>query len=233
LVEKSDDDVVVAMLNNHTAQVSERLMAALVNRSKTKSAFQIPLVLRPDLPVALAEEMYAWASEKIRAVIMCQFDVDPAVIDRTMGKVVKREVVNIKAARENADPLSLLVDKLFNAGQLSTGYLVRNLREGQIKVFEYALAKLTGLPAEAVRNVISDRNSERLANICAALELDSAVFMTIVQLTRRQRGDLGVQEQSAELAEKYQSINSADAKAVLNEWRNKSGKIFSTQRKSH
>jgi uncharacterized protein (DUF2336 family) len=233
LVKKGEDDVIVSLLNNHTAHVSDSLMAALVAQSQTKSAFQIPLVLRPDLPVALAEEMYIWVGEKIRAVIVCQFEIDPVVIEKTMGKVLKQEVGNLKSARENADPLSQLVEKLFSAGQLSNGFLVRNLREGQLKVFEYALAKLTGLAAETVRHAISDRNSERLAIICATLQMDRAVFLTIVQLTRRQRGDLGIHEHSAGLADSYQSISPADAKALLSEWRAEPGKPISFKGNLH
>lgn len=253
LAAKGYTEVIETLLNNHTARISPKLMRTLVAKSKTVENFRRPLVMRPDLPVALATEMYAWVGKALRAVIVCQFDIDPAELDRKLSTVVKKGVAKLHSgaladergegngngrspakeahraagnaiakgysAGDHDAPEAQLIEKLYGAGQIAPAFLLRSLREGQIKLFEHALGKLADLPVEVVRQAIRQPDDETLASICAALSLDRMAYMSILQLTRNQRGDLGLRSKSAELQEKYQALSPSDAKATLQLWR--------------
>lgn len=218
LAAKGDRKVVERLLNNHTAHLSEKLMRSLVEESKTVESYRRPLILRPDLPVALAEEMYAWVGDTLRALIVCQFDIDPAVLDQSLSKAVKSGVDRLQAGVNALDPEAMLVEKLFSAGQLGMGYLVGVLRDGQIKLFEHALKQLSGLPVTSIREAVRDTKGETLATICAALSIDRMVYSSIVQMTRQLRGDLGLREKADTLLKHYDAIDRAEAKATLDRW---------------
>jgi uncharacterized protein (DUF2336 family) len=81
-----------------------------------------------------------------------------------------------------------LVSKLWDAGQLRPGYLLRALREGKLSLFEAALAKLGRFSTEQVRLALSGDRPELLALACFSVGLDRSVFPTLLALVRSLNG---------------------------------------------
>ena len=80
-----------------------------------------------------------------------------------------------------------LVDKLFLAGQLKAGFLLRVLHQGQIDLFELAFARLLDLSITEMRQTLYERGHKSVAMACRAVGIDRCVFPTVYNLSRAAR----------------------------------------------
>lgn len=221
LVRHGNEDVVVALLENSSAQISEVLMEHLVAESERVDRYQKPLLRRPDLPRPLAKRMYAWVSAALRQYILDNYNLDQAALDETMLNAMNEAVRANDGEDEPSDPSERLVERLYRAGQLNSGFVMKSLRQGEISLFEFALAKLCGLRVELMRRLVYEPGGEAFAIACRALDMDRQVFVTMYDLTRAARGTLTRthSEERQHLQEFYEGVTPADALSVVRRWR--------------
>jgi uncharacterized protein (DUF2336 family) len=172
-------DVTVRMIENPTAQITPDLLVQLGDQSEFLPEYQAPLLKRPFLPQPVAEKMYRWVSMALREYISEKFDVDA----KSLQIDVEDRRQTISAISTESDPSANLVNKLFDAGELSTGFMIKSLRQGEIDLFELAFAKLLNCKIEEFREILYADNAEILAAACRALNLDRVIFKTIFELT--------------------------------------------------
>jgi uncharacterized protein (DUF2336 family) len=219
LVDTRNPDVIVALLNNHSAKLSTDLVNELVDESELVERYQSPLLRRPDLPPLLARRMYAWVSAALRQHILQHFAIDEDDLDDTVAETM----VEVSAAESRSEPDEApqrLVDKLFDAGQLTPGFLIKALHQSEVTLFELGFAKLCGLRALLMRRIIYEPGGEALAIACRAIGLDRAVFQTVYKLTRQARGSEKTvpEAELAELKNYFDGLNRAGASLVLRKW---------------
>ncbi|MDF1721705.1 MAG: DUF2336 domain-containing protein [Minwuia sp.] len=221
LVETGSEDVVEALLDNDTAQISDALLEHLVAESQRVDRYQKPLLRRPDLPKALAKRMYAWVSAALRQYIVDNYKFDASELDDTMLNAMRDAVLESTGEVEVTDPSQRLVEKLHAAGQLNVGFAIKALRQGEVSLFEYALARIAEMRPELMRRMIYEPGGEALAIVCRALEFDRQVFLTIYELTRVARGMLArqISADRKRLQEFYDGMSLEDATAVVRRWR--------------
>lgn len=225
LAETGNDDVILEMIRNDTASISDDLFAQLVDESKKKESYHGPLLSRRELPADLARKMYAWVSAALRQHIVENFDIDPedlddalsGTVDDLTGGPARDEQTN---GEQDWDAAAKLIDKLFDAGQLTPGFILKSLREGHIAVFELGMSKLTGLRQTLARRILYEPGGEGLAIACKSIDVDRAVFLTIFELTRMSRANREPVDsvRVAELRELYDNMNKKTARLVLRNW---------------
>lgn len=221
LADTGSEDVITTLLGNETAQISDMLLEHLVAESQRVDSYQRPLLRRPDLPQRLAKRMYAWVSAALRQYIVENYSLDQTELDDTMLSAM-REAVSESTGEDLArDPSQRLVDKLAAAGQLNPAFALKALRQGEIGLFEFSLARLAGMRPELMRRLIYEPGGEALAIACRALDIDRQVFLTIYDLTRAARGMLGKShgQDRARLKDLYDDMAVDDAVGVVRRWR--------------
>jgi uncharacterized protein (DUF2336 family) len=220
LAETGNDDVIVEMIKNETASISEELFEQLVDNSKDRESYQKPLLSRNELPADLARKMFAWVSAALRQHIIENFDIDTDDLDDALSGTVDDLTDNPVQDDQDWDASSKLIEKLFDAGQLTPGFILKSLREGHVALFELGMAKLTGLRLTLTRRILYEPGGEGLAIACKSIDVDRAVFLTIFELTRKARANKEVVDQVriSELRELYDSMNKKTAKLVLRNW---------------
>jgi uncharacterized protein (DUF2336 family) len=112
-----------------------------------------------------------------------------------------------------------IVDKLHEAGQLRSGYLLRALREGKLSLFQAALAKLGALTLGEVRGASNSERPELLALACLSAGLDRSVFPTVLTLVRELNGGrpAGGPEGLQRAADMFGAYTAKTAATVLRE----------------
>lgn len=216
------EDVVVALLGNSSAALSSALMEHLVAESERIDSYQKPLLRRPDLPKHLAKRMYAWVSAALRHYIVEHYRLDSSELDDNVVSAMNDAVRETTGETESNDPSERLVDKLAASGQLNIGFAMKALRQGEIPLFEFALAKLTGLRPELMRRLIYEPGGEALAMACKSLEIDRQIFLTMFDLTRLAAADGGapdLRQERQKLQYFYNSLDPEEAVQVLRRWR--------------
>ncbi|HYM30229.1 MAG TPA: DUF2336 domain-containing protein [Candidatus Cybelea sp.] len=219
LCDTGNPDVISALLNNHTAKISTEVIKELAEQSQHALTYQGALLRRPDLPPDVAQRMYAWVSAALRKYIVDNYEVNVDDIDDTVAEALDAATQQ----NEPADPergAQRLIDKLHEARELTSGFLVKALRQGEIMLFELGLAKLCGLRPLLMRRIIYEPGGEGLAVACRAIGLDRAVFQTVYKLTRQARGSEAdvPDEEMIELKNYFDGLNRAGASLVLRKW---------------
>lgn len=179
LCDTDNTDVCVCLLKNHTAIISEHTLEILGRKSESIAAYQKPLLLRPFLPNHIAEKMYRWVSMSLREIISENFDIDPSILSINQNE---REQT-IRSISNDLDPSEMLIDKLHTAGELTTGFLLKSLRQGEIDLFELTFAKLADLTRLQIQGILYSKNPPLLAVACKALNLDKIIFSTMLDFT--------------------------------------------------
>lgn len=224
LVDNGSEDVIVTLLNNPDAQISATVMEHLVEESRRVDRYQNPLVKRQDLPKPLATKMCNWVSAALRMHIVENFDIDIHDLDDEIAQTVGEITKSTAEPQTDEDAVDTaaqkLIDKLYDAGELSPRFAVKSLSQGQITLFELAIAKLTGLRIRLTRRIIYEPGGEGLAVACRAIGVDRAVFISMYRLTRKARTKLDdpTDDDIRRLVEFYDRISAEDAQLVLRKW---------------
>ncbi len=178
LCETGNEEVCVCLINNHSANISDKTLEILSQQSETVLAYQKPLLMRPFLPKEIAEKMYRWVSTALRKLITERFEVNPNILQITP----EDRAQTILSISGDMDPSEMLVEKLHHAGELSNGFLLKSLRQGEIDLFEITFAKLAELSRKDLQVMLYSNDPKRLAVACKALGLDKSIFGTILEL---------------------------------------------------
>ena len=188
LARSEKESVLVALVRNATARISTVAYETLVEKSRSIASLQEPLTARPDLPPVLATRMCEWVSDALKSYIAKNYAIAPNKLSTAMAEasgVLKNEPASPR--NQPAESAQKLLDKLAISGQLKAGFLLRVLHQGQMDLFDLALAKLVNLPLPELRNKFYDGGPRAVALACRGVGIDRCVFNTVYNLSRQAR----------------------------------------------
>ena len=159
LVARDEIEVLTTLICNESADISERSMEHLVERSLEIESFREPLAHRKEMTGAMARRMYIWAGDALREFIIDSFDVDP---DSFEGG-------GIAADRE--------AEGGFSANAIT---FLAFLDAGDTDGFERAFAEAVRLPRHAMSVILHDSGLETLAIASKAAGIGKSAFGRIL-----------------------------------------------------
>ncbi len=182
------ESVLLALVRNVTAKISETTYNVLVEKSRAITGLAEPLVRRPDLPPQLATKMCDWVSDALKSYIKTNYAIAPRTVDAAMADATA-VLKNEPATPQDPPPDSAqkLIEKLAASGQLKAGFLMRVLSQGQIDLFDLAFARLLTVELETFRSFFYRDGSRLVALACRAAGIDKSVFPTVFNLSRQAR----------------------------------------------
>ena len=183
------ETVLVTLVRNLTARISSSAYESLVQKSRTLTGLQEPLVRRPGLPPALAIKMCEWVSDALKTYIKANYSAASQKVEAAFGDV--HQVMQSEAAGPHdppADSAQRLIEKMANSGQLKPGFLMRVLSQGQMDLFDLGFARLIGLDVSRFRKAFYDRGVRPMALACHGAGIDRSVFATVFSLSRQAHG---------------------------------------------
>lgn len=176
LVEFGEEDVIEALLNNKTASLTPEALGYLVAESRRVERFRSPLLMRPDLPSALAYRMFWWVSAALRRYVLQNFDVPEETLDQAILSLAgggNEDTFLRKAAH-------IVRGKNRNAG-LGLHDLINYMREGRAALFIAAMAEILAISTDTARRLTLDPGGEGLALICRAAGIPAPMFRRLLQ----------------------------------------------------
>jgi uncharacterized protein (DUF2336 family) len=188
LVACDHEPVLLALVRNATAKISDFGYRALVEKSRACQGLQEPLIRRHDMPGDLASNMCSWVSDALRVYIQNNYQVAPRHVDIALSEAniaLKAEPLGPKDPP--ADSAQKLIEKLAVSGQLKAGFLMRVLSQGQIDLFDLAFARLLEVELPLFRNFFYMDGVRLVALACRAAGIDKSVFATVFNLSRQAR----------------------------------------------
>jgi len=223
LVDKGEDDVIETLLVNKDAAISRQALGYIVQRSKRVDRFQQPLVAREDLPPDLAHKMFWWVSAALRDHILHNFSLDSVTVDELLQDTAQNTIEEARPLQPGRTVAEDLVRSLANRGELTTEFIMRSLKNGEIMLFTAALAERGRLDSETAQRIVLDPGGEPLAVLCRAVGLDRKQFASAYLMSRAPNGNVLGMSVSPESSQLFDSLTEQSAMAALQFWRQDQG----------
>ena len=223
LVDKGEEDVIEALLENKDAAISRQALSYVVERSKRVDRFQKPLVAREDLPPDLAHKMFWWVSSALRDHILHNYSLDSLTIDELLQDTAQSVLEEREPLRPGHTVAEDLVRTLAINGELTTEFIMQSLKDGEIRLFTAALAEKGRLDFETTQRIVLDTGGEPLAVLCRAVGMDRKQFNSALLMSRAPQGNILVVNVSQESARLFDSLTEHSAIAALQFWREDQG----------
>ena len=220
LVKTDDDGVIVTLLTNQEAKIDNDTIEELVEKSKIREVLQSPLIHRHDLPKHIAARMYSWVSMSLKQELMEIHSFSSDYLEEQIAASVDELQQEDGEKVEKVDNEQTLIDKLKKANKLHISFLMKSLRQGNIRLFELAFAEILNIPENIMCNILYERGPAALAIACCAAKIDKSVFLTMFRLTREAKM-MDTELSQAEIEHTYSQFVNTDeqrAKAILHKW---------------
>jgi uncharacterized protein (DUF2336 family) len=217
LVDAGDKDVIITLLNNHDARISESVMEYLAEESRRIDSYQRPLIRRPDLPRRIATRMYEWVSAELKGFIAERF----ALSETELEEAIKASVADVSPADEHdRGAAERLVEQLRERGKLNAELVLRALQQGQISLFEAALAAMSGMNRTLLQKLIYEDDGKSLAQVAKAIGIKRSEFLLIFQSIRqsRQEGTRLSKDETIALSRLFDDISPEAAQLQVQRW---------------
>ncbi len=163
------------LIENACAELPAFSWDRIVERHGHLAAIRESMLVMEDLPAATRVALVAKLSDTLAQFVVARnwLSADRAV--RIAGEARERSTVNI-AAVSRGDDMSGLVQHLRATGQLTAGLILRALLSGNLELFDYALAELSGLPPARVSALLHDRGGASLQALLTRAGLPESTF---------------------------------------------------------
>lgn len=219
IVETGRESVIVSLLRNANARISENTMGYLVEQSRRVDSFQEPILKREDLKPELAKRMFLWVSAALREHIVEQFDLDKGTVDELLEQVTSEEIA-ATGANARQSKASELADALKDEGMVTVDILLTALAEGEVPLFIALFAKVTKLREFLVQRLVFEPGGEGLAIASKAIGMSQGDFLRLFEYSHLAKAGTHeeVAEQTPALRAFYSQMPRKAASDVLRMW---------------
>jgi uncharacterized protein (DUF2336 family) len=224
LVARNDADIIEALLDNPTAELSRAALAYIVAEAERFDRFREPLVKRADLPRDLACRLYWYVSAAWRRYILDHFERFPV---QKLEAALEGAARHVEEPREKptataADGLAAVLDR---QGHLSPAVVIRCLRDRRVPAASGGIARLAGVKHDLARRIlVGDGGGESLAILACGAGFDREDFGRLHLLAARfNRGSHTTENDLNDLLAFYDRLPMNRAHAVLAAWNRERG----------
>lgn len=186
LAQNENISVLTALVRNATARISPDVFVTLVEKSRQIEALQEPLIHREDLPPDVGARMCSFVSEALKTFIVNNYAVKVEKLQAALS-AASTAVQTPAEPEQKGDNARRLIEKLYLAGQLKAGFLIRVLQQGNIELFELGFSRLLDISLSQTRQVLYEHGPETMAIACRAVGIDRCVFPVVYSQSYKAR----------------------------------------------
>jgi uncharacterized protein (DUF2336 family) len=163
------------LIENAYAELAPFSWDRIVERHGHLAAIRESMLVLEDLPAATRLALVAKLSDTLAQFVVARNWLSADRAGRIASEARERSTVNI-AARSRGDDMRDLVRHLRATSQLTAGLILRALLSGNLELFDYALAELSGLPRARVSALLHDRGGASLHALLRRAGLPESTF---------------------------------------------------------
>ncbi len=215
LVKTGRTDVILTLLENRNALISEKTLAFLVEESSRVDDFQEPILRREELPDHLAKRMFLWVSEALRKHIIDTYGLEEHVIDDLL-----KQVKEIQSSEGSSNRAKELAKEIQQTTEINAEMMIAALDNGQVRLFINLLARRASMREQLVKRMLYEPGGEGLAITFKALGFKKKDFLTVFAYSRRASPNTmqNFAKQKAEVTEFFETLDEKSAQQVLRNW---------------
>lgn len=193
LIETHNEDVIVDLVTNQNAFISNDNINKIVLDFKNSSPILETLIKKRSLEPSIAEKLLNFISNEMKEVLKKQYNLldNNAQNTNAVGEVVdeSREKVTLDLVDnlDDKEKIINLVDHLFESERLKFSIMVKAMCRGDLFFFKYSLCKITGKQLKFIDEALKsqDRNVlvKLLTDISWPKEYVNASCLILRQMT--------------------------------------------------
>ncbi len=213
LVERGDLEVLISLVDNFGASISDSGFSTLVDRSEGDDMLADLVGSRPEIPAPLLGALVAKASLAVRAKLEAAHPEAKTEIRRAVAEATGRVEARMASTVFDYTAVTAAIERLKQFGKLDEGALVSFAKGGAFAEVTAALAIMCDLPLQFVERVMTRDRSENLVVLAKAIGLSSSTVNEIL-LLRAKRGFIAQNEIAQRLA-RFNSPQSGTAREFV------------------
>ncbi len=193
IVDTYDEDAVVFLLRNESAQIREETLDRVIEQAPDFDSWHEPLVKRPKLSTAAAQRLARFVADGLLATLTAREDLGSEAMAAVREAVNKRldleegeaAASNSGAGEEDAGLVLEQVLKLKNAGDLDDGRVVQAVDKGDRVFVLTSIAVMSDTPVKTVEKVIGNQSAKGILALCWKAELAAKTAEKVQQKIAR------------------------------------------------
>ncbi|SME87771.1 Uncharacterized conserved protein, DUF2336 family [Tistlia consotensis] len=193
LVETGRPPVITTLLANPGAEIREDSLHRIIDLSAADETLGRALVERPYLPLAVQQRLVGTISQELCDLLVQRHGLPGSLIERFVRQGGEGALTRLVRREPRIEEVEQLVRRLHAEGRLTTTLVLRALLEGDLQLFEAAMARLAGVPTANARTVMYRGGLTGLRRLYGRTGLAPELFGAVrlgIQVAR----DLGVAE---------------------------------------
>lgn len=179
LIDTRDATVVVNLVANQTAQISEGGLQKVVDEFGTKPDVQGALVFRSQLPSTVIERLVTSVSERLRAELASRHHLSPEVVANLVTASREKATITLTAGIDR-DSVQQLVEQMYVNGRLTPSIILRSICMGDIPFFEAAMARRGRVTLENAVQLVYDPGRNGFRALYEQAEMPEMMFRAFV-----------------------------------------------------
>jgi uncharacterized protein (DUF2336 family) len=186
LLEKGHAEVVDTLVNNSGAVISQNGYDRIIEDYRENERLMQAVSQRAYLPVATVEKLVHIVSSSLADTLKQKYRMaaPPEQIEREVEKTHEAQTLGlIRLAQADSD-IEKLISQLISTGRLTPSIILSALCQGNFEFFETALARLSSIPVENARKLITDRGELGFRAIYNKSGLPDAMFPAVKLLLK-------------------------------------------------
>ena len=200
LVDAGNAKVVGALLANHGADIAERSYGKVLDRFPGDVRIQELMIERPTLSLATTERLIACVSIELRERVLARQDFSGELADELIRHGREGALTRSVAADRRDHEVEGLIKRLKGKGDLTPTLVLRALCEGDLNLFEAAIAAMADMSVDNARTFLHQRGPGGLRMVFRNTGMPQPMFRPI-QLAIEQVGTLREESPAAAAAE--------------------------------
>ena len=192
LVDNGNEDVVVTLVSNKGAEVSEATFDKVLDTYPENDRVKESVALREKLPVKLAERLVTMVSAHLQEQLISKHDLSPSVVAGVISQSREKATLELLGPESEAVDVDELVEQLHKNQRLTPTIILRAVCTGDIAFFEVAMARLADVTPINVHVLIHDAGNLGLHELYRKAGLPEAMYPAMrvaVNVTREMTYD--------------------------------------------
>lgn len=155
LITQAAEEAVVLLMKNTGAQIAPHSFDKALNRFESSTAVHSAMVMRPTLPVTVAERLVTVVSDHLRNYLVMHHELSPEIASDMVLQSRERTVIHY-AFGSQEEEVEKLVQQMYRNQRLSSSIILRALCTGDVVFFETAMSVMANVPLLNARKLIHD-----------------------------------------------------------------------------
>jgi uncharacterized protein (DUF2336 family) len=144
------------LVENDGAEIAPFSLDRIVARHGHLAAIREAMLAREDVPASTRQAILLRLSQTLADFVAARDWLEAGRAHRIAKEACEKATIAIAASAPTSN-VRPLVTHLRESGQLSSGLILRALLSGNVRLFEEALAELSGLPVARVAGLVHDK----------------------------------------------------------------------------